>query len=339
MNGTAIPRHHQIAERMARVGRKRGILSHSLLIHGPIGAGHREIASRFGQSVFCETGEGPFGACGKCRNCRRIWQGIHPDWIWLEPNREAKGLPNISIDSLRSLQDRLVLEPYEGPKVVGCIFEAEKMRPEAANSLLKLVEEPPEHAQFILVTENRQKILPTIRSRCIPIPLAPPSPETLAEELVETGNWQAGEAIQAALWSLNEGLDPEGAISEALTDFREEGRHLLDLAIHQGEHAFFAVLKDLKQDRETMARYLFLWRDFLRETLLVRGGRGEPFTYKSYMSDFQKWSNRLKPSDISDLMDLAMDCEEALSGYANPVHTLGSFLSTVSACAGTPSSA
>jgi len=336
MDPTSVPRHHRIAEKIARLGRERGVLSHSLLIHGPIGAGHREVANRYGQSIFCETGRGPFGACGRCRNCRRVWEGVHPDWIWLEPKREAKGLPNISIDNLRGLQDRLVLEPFEGPRVVGCIFEAEKMRPEGANSLLKLVEEPPKHALFILVTENRQRILPTIRSRCLPVSLGSPLPEDLANEIAVTTPSQEADAYQAALWSLHEGIEPGIAVSEATREFRQECKQLLQLALEQGEYAFFPLLKELKHDRETMARYLHMWRDFLRETLLVGKGADQPFTYRSDTRTFQGWSKKLKPTDLAVLIDLAVDYEEALLGYTNPVHTLGAFLSEVSARAGVP---
>ena len=151
------PKHHRIAERVARMARTRGKYAQSILIHGPLGADHKKVAVRFGQSVFCETGEGPFGGCGVCRSCRRVADRTHPDWIWLEPDRSTKGLPNISIEMVRNLQDRLVLNPYEGNRVVGCLFEAEKMRPETANSLLKLVEEPPSHALFILVLKTPGK--------------------------------------------------------------------------------------------------------------------------------------------------------------------------------------
>jgi DNA polymerase-3 subunit delta' len=332
----AVPQHHRIAEKIARNGRARGMLGHSLLVHGPVGAGQREVALKLGQSVFCETGEGTFGACGECRNCRRVLKGTHPDFIWLEPDRKAKGLPNISIDLLRSLQDRLVLEPFEGPKVVGCLYEAEKMRPEAANSLLKLVEEPPPHAQFILVTESRQRILTTIRSRCLPIPLAPPSAETVVERLMEGSGWEFEEARQATLWALNEGLAPEEARSEPVARFREESLELLESAFRQGESNFLFSLKNLKHDRETMARYLSYWRDFLRETLLLAEGRGEVKTYESFTPSFQDWSKKVRGEDLADLIDLSHDLEEALMGYCNPVHTLGAFLSAVSSKAHIP---
>jgi DNA polymerase III delta' subunit len=331
MSAFKIPHHHQVAERIARLGRMRGGISHSILIHGPVGAGHREVAVRFGQSLFCETGDGPFGACGECRNCRRVSQGIHPDWIWMEPDRSAKGLPNISIDLLRALQDRLVLEPFEGNQVAGCIFEAEKMRLEAANSLLKLLEEPPAHALFILVTENRQRILPTIQSRCLPVPLIHPSEEDLAERLAAEFGLAPVEAHQAALWSANEGLDPGEALSEPVRQFREESRWLLDLAVREGEHAFIPALKALKYDREVQARFLGYWRDLLRDSLLLREGRGEAFTYQSDAVMLGSWTSNLSPESYAYLIDRAFEYEEAVLGYASPAHALATFLSEVSA--------
>jgi hypothetical protein len=325
--------HHRIAERIARLGRERGTLSHSLLIHGPVGAGQREVAVHFGQSLFCETGSGPFGACGECRNCRRVVENLHPDWIWIEPARGSKGLPNITMETIQSLQDRLVLEPYEGLKVVGCVFEAEKMKPETANSLLKLVEEPPAHAAFILVTEYFQRILPTIRSRCLHVPLGLPSSETLEQELRTRHELSGEEAQLFARYALQEGVPVEQALSESSQQLREEALELVDLAVLEGEQAFIPMLKGLKHDRETNARLVQFCRDLLRDCLLLAEGpssgdvmNGFPVQVQSKLTE---WARTLNPEALAELIDHSFEYEEAILGYASPVHSLATFLSEV----------
>lgn len=326
----SVPPHHRIAEKIARLGRGRGTLSHSLLIHGSAGSGLADVAHRFGQSVFCETGEGDFGACGSCRNCRRVREGTHPDWIWMVPEQKGKGLPNISIEALRNLQDRMVLEPYEGPKVVGAIFEAEKMRAEAANSLLKLVEEPPQDALFILVTDNRQRILPTIRSRCLPVPVGPPPLEMLAENLAETQRWDSEEAWQAASLSLREGISPQEAVSEEARQFRKEAAHLLSLAVTEGEHAFLPALKARRYEREAMIALLRLFREYLLEAIEAENRDRRRSPYADFNEIRESWRRPIVPDRLADLIDLSIDHEEALLGYVNPTQTIATFLSQVS---------
>ncbi|MCA9424510.1 MAG: hypothetical protein KC931_14850 [Candidatus Omnitrophica bacterium] len=330
MTEATVPKHHRIAERIARMSRTRGKYAQSILIHGPMGAEHREVAVRFGQSVFCDTGEGDFGACGVCRSCRRVHDGTHPDWVWMEPDRSGKGLPNITIEMVRNLQDRMVLNPYEGSRVVGCIFEAEKMRPETANSLLKLVEEPPPHALFILVTDNLERILPTIRSRCLPVPLGPPDPSVLAARIARDLSVSDREALQTALWAIQEGLTPQEAASEPVRELRDEAVELLDLAIRMGEHAFLPALKSRKYSRESNLVLIRHFRDFLSESLLLSEGRAEPLVYRSHHEPFSNWTRTLPPDKLSDLIDLSFEFEEGILGYANPTHSIATFLSEVS---------
>ncbi len=357
MTSLKVPPHHRIAERIARLGRNRGTLSHSLLIHGPVGAGQREVAIRFAQSVFCETGQGPFGACGLCRSCKRVPLGEHPDLIWIEPQikdkervnafipgregpaeedksyKEKKGFRYISIETVRDVQDRLVREPYEGTRVIGCLFEAEKMNLDAGNTLLKMVEEPPPHCLLIFVTEYFSRILPTIRSRCLHVPLGLPSLEILEEELRTRHELSGQEARLYALYALQEGVPVEMAISESSRQLREEALELVDLAVREGEHAFIPLLKGLKHDRETNARLVQFCRDLLRDCLILAEGHssgndqaGRPDLIQSKLTE---WAATLTPDALAELIDHSFEYEEAILGYASPLHSLATFLSEV----------
>lgn len=242
-------------------------------------------------------------------------------------------MPVISIDTVRELQDRLVLEPFEGGKVVGCLFEAEKMKAEPANSLLKLVEEPPSHALFILVTENRQRILPTIRSRCFPVPLGPPSPETMAERFRSEYGMTPLESKEAALLSGVEGLDPGQVMSESAQRFREDWSGVLFSACSEGESAFLLPLKALASDRESMTRVPPFWREILRDAFVLAEGREELVTYKALHPALSRLREKLGSEALVNLMDRTFECEEAIQGYANPHHTLAGFLARVSEAA------
>ncbi len=357
MPSPQVPPHHRIAERIARLGRERGTLCHSLLIHGPVGAGQRKVAIRFAQSVFCETGQGPFAACGLCRSCRRVPLGEHPDLIWIEPQikdkervnafipgregpaeedrsyKEKKGFRYISIETIRDVQDRLVREPYEGTRVIGCLYEAEKMNLDAGNTLLKMVEEPPPHCLLIFVTEYFSRILPTIRSRCLHVPLGLPSLETLEEELHTRHEQSEEEARIYARYALQEGVPVDVALSLSSKQLREEALELVDLAVRGGEHAFIPLLKSLKHDRETNARLVQFCRDLLRDCLILAEGQssgnhlaGVPAEAQSKLTE---WASVLTPEALAELIDHSFEYEEAILGYASPVHSLAAFLSEV----------
>ncbi len=118
--------------------------------------------------------------CGRCRSCKKIISGNHPDIIWVRPSGEM-----IKVDQIRALCSKLVLKPYEASKRFAIITDAEKLNPEAGNTLLKTLEEPPEHTVFILTALQASNILPTIVSRCQQIrfnPIALPSIQTYIEK-------------------------------------------------------------------------------------------------------------------------------------------------------------
>lgn len=353
MTQPAVPTHHRIAERIARMGRSRGGLSHSLLVHGPVGAGQREVAIRFCQSVFCETGDGPFGACGTCRSCRRIPLGEHPDLIWIEPqlndkdepnafkprrdrshktsekSSEKRGLRYISIKTIRALEDRLVQEPFEGPRVVGCIFEADKLQVDAANTLLKLVEEPPSHALILFATEFRLKILPTIRSRCLSVPLGYPNPQTLEAYFMEEFDLAPEQAREAVQMASDADIEPAQALNESIQKLRRDSLALFDLAVMEGEHKFIPTIRNLKLDRESFCMIIRFWRDILRECVLCRDKGGLRLGFQAETPRLEAWSRRLNGPDCADLMDLSFEHEEAIQGFARPELALAAFLSEV----------
>lgn len=153
------------AVRTAKVG-------HAYLFVGPGGVGRRTLALAFAQFLNCERSDGD--ACGECGPCRRIAAGNHPDVRVLDvargqfievPGKDYKG-KEIPIDQIRALRHDAAFPPYEGRRKVYIIADAERMNASSANSLLKVLEEPPARVTFILIAESSVALLPTIVSRC-----------------------------------------------------------------------------------------------------------------------------------------------------------------------------
>jgi len=178
---------------------RTGRLPHALLIHGAQGVGKLALAEKIAQLLLCEAKDAARKPCGACEGCRWYAGGNHPDFRRLEPEALAsqpdaaapeeeegeaparRGRPSleIKIAQVRELADFLNIGSHRGGLRVALVHPAEEMNVNAANALLKALEEPPAGAIFLLVSHRPARLLPTIRSRCIALPVAIP-PEKAA---------------------------------------------------------------------------------------------------------------------------------------------------------------
>lgn len=183
-------------------------LPHALLIHGPAGIGKLMLAEEFAQLLLCEAPGELEAPCGRCDGCRWFLAGSHPDFRRLEPeflarqrgaaeDEEARASASgkgqkpsaeIKIDEVRELDAFLNLRSHRGRRRVVLVHPAEAMNSHAANALLKGLEEPQAEAHFILVSHRPARLLPTLRSRCVALAIAPPTPE-------RAGPWLKQQAI------------------------------------------------------------------------------------------------------------------------------------------------
>ena len=205
---------------------RRADLPHALLVHGVQGAGKLALAEQFAQLVLCEAADPAARPCGLCDGCRWYLGGNHPDFRRVEPEalappraeeeegaasakRAAKPSMEIKVDQIRELADFLNLGSHRGRRRLALVHPAEDMNANAANALLKGLEEPPPGAMFILVSHRPASLLPTIRSRCIAVPVAlPPRPAAL--------KWLESQGVKdAARWLAYAGGAPLRALAHA----------------------------------------------------------------------------------------------------------------------------
>jgi len=170
-----------LAIRQLRQGLLKKRVSHAYLFAGPDGVGKQTTALALAAALNCaKQNEGD--ACSVCRNCLRLMAGNYPDFCNLKPQGST-----IKIEQIRGIQARLSLTSFEGNFRVIVLDEADKMTDEAANSLLKLLEEPPQSTVFILLTAMPAAILPTILSRCVEVRFLSLLPATIKKLLLEQG--------------------------------------------------------------------------------------------------------------------------------------------------------
>ncbi len=159
---------------------------HALLLTGSAGIGKRHFAQTLAQSLLCARPQA-YQACGNCDSCHFFGQSAHPDFRVVQPEaedtddetvaKEKKASEVITINQIRLLRDFISLTSHQNGRRVAIIYPAERLNLNAANALLKMLEEPPPHTIFVLVANQLSRILPTIRSRCRLIKMATPSPD------------------------------------------------------------------------------------------------------------------------------------------------------------------
>ena len=149
--------------------REASRLSQSYIIAAPSADDCDAQAARLAARAVCSGVEPK--PCGKCRDCRKAAAGIHPDIIDVRRMTDDKGRPKreIMVDQVRAMAADASILPNEAERKVYVIHEAELMNESAQNAALKLLEEPPAWVVFILCTVNSERLLPTVRSRCLEI--------------------------------------------------------------------------------------------------------------------------------------------------------------------------
>lgn len=211
-------------------------MPHALLIHGPQGIGKRLLAERFAQSVLCEAADRRARPCGTCVGCRWVGAGSHPDFRLVEPEALARPLASdeeapqpsrgarpsieIKVDQIRALDGFLNLKSHRGGPRLALIHPAEAMNPNAANALLKGLEEPPGQAMFLLVSHRPSRLLATVRSRCVAVPVSVPDAAVSAAWLKQQDARDAAAQLAFASGSPLRALEYAGEAGETIRRLR-----------------------------------------------------------------------------------------------------------------------
>ena len=177
----------------------KGTLPHALLLHGPRGIGKLAFARALSQALLCEAPHADGAACGRCSACVWFESGSHPDFRQVEPaseqpdeeeeggRKETKKSLWIRIEQIRALAGFVNMSSHRGTVKIILIHPAEALYHNAANALLKSLEEPPPRTYFLLVAHRPHQLLPTIKSRCQQVTLRAPAAAEAAAWLKEQG--------------------------------------------------------------------------------------------------------------------------------------------------------
>lgn len=154
----------------------RGHISHFYLISGPEGSGKHTLARLLGAAILCQGRDKP---CLHCNPCRKVMDGNHPDFITVDdPEKKT-----VTVELIRQARADMYIQPNESAYKIYLFPRAQDMGIPGQNALLKVLEEPPKYGVFLLLTDNPDKLLPTVRSRCTELKMLPLSRQVLLGQL------------------------------------------------------------------------------------------------------------------------------------------------------------
>jgi DNA polymerase III subunit delta' len=242
-----------------------GTTRHAYLLAGAPGIGRRTLALRFAQALNCTTPIGPGIPCGECRDCKQIESMRHADLTVVQADAEGGTL---KVDQIREARRTLTLKPYQARYRVALFLRFQEANDNAANALLKTLEEAPSYAVLILTADNPEQLLPTIVSRCEVLRLRPLKFEEVQNAL-EARGLEAGKAkLIAHISGGRFGYALRLIDNEALLEKREERLNDLLSLISASRVEKFAYADKLSRDKESMRQTVLIWLSYWRDIML-----------------------------------------------------------------------
>ncbi|MFD1039903.1 DNA polymerase III subunit delta' [Virgibacillus byunsanensis] len=252
-----------LASKIITNSMKKGRVSHAYLLQGERGTGKEEISLLLAMALFCKhTSDAE--PCHDCNTCKRITSGNHPDVHWIEPEGQS-----IKIEQIKNLQKEFTYSGLESNQKVYIIKGADTLTLNAANRILKFLEEPSKKTTAIMLTDNSQSIIPTIRSRCQIIDLQPLNPLHFQKQLMDAGLTEANARLMSALtnnldeaiaWNEDEWFAEARKLMVQLVEMFSSNPNDVYLYIHNHWIPHFKEKKQLEQGMDLL---LLAFRDML----------------------------------------------------------------------------
>lgn len=239
-------------------------ISHFYLISGPEGSGKHTLAMLLSAAILCQDKAAP---CGVCHVCRKVMEGNHPDVITVD-DPEHK---NVAVKLVRAAREDVYIRPNESDHKI-YIFPQE-LGLEGQNALLKILEEPPAYGVFLLLTDNPERLLPTIRSRCTELALKALPTELLKKTLSREFPDAAEDALMAAIARSGGYLGQARALLEQGDALPVQTQNFLQSFASRNALLLTQTLAPMeKWKRDQLIPLLDSWMALLEEALACRSG-------------------------------------------------------------------
>ena len=289
-------------------------ISHAYILTGEEGTGRKSIANAFAMTLLCE--KGGTEPCMVCHSCKQALSGNHPDLIYVTHEKPA----SIGVDDIREqINDTIQIRPYSSYYKIYIVDEAEKMTVQAQNALLKTLEEPPAYAVIILLTNNKDRLLDTILSRCVTMTLGSVREEKIVQFLKDHTEAKDEDIKFAASFSL-------GNIGKAMhvvntPEFKEMFQEAMNILIHIKTievYEIIAYLKDLKAYKDEIYDFLDVLTVWYRDMLMLKTtGSLNHLIYKDKYRQLKEQEIYISFEGISHILDEIKKARRRLAANVN----------------------
>lgn len=249
-----------------RASVSRGRVSHFYLISGPNGSGKHTLSRLLAAAILCRGADKP---CLTCPACRKVMADTHPDFITVdEPEKKT-----VSVDLIRKARADIYVQPNEGDRKIYLFPRAQDMGIPGQNALLKVLEEPPSYGVFVLLTDNPEKLLPTVRSRCTELSMQSLSPELLRSSLGQAFPDAGEEAVSAAISRSGGYLGQAKALLSEGTAADPQTEGFVRSFSQRDTLGLLQVLVPMERwKRDQLLHVLNRWAELLQQALVCRSG-------------------------------------------------------------------
>jgi DNA polymerase-3 subunit delta' len=268
----------------------RSTLRHAYLFTGSPGLGRRSLALRFGQALNCTRPPAPGESCGACRDCRQIESMSHPDLAVIQAEQEGGTL---KVNQVRELQHNLALKPYQARYRLALFLRFQEANPNAANALLKTLEEAPDYAVLILTADNTEQLLPTIVSRCEVLRLRPLPIRSVQEYLQTRGADKESARLLAHLSGGRPGYALRLLADPALLEIRKQRLDDLWTLLTTSRRKRFDYADGLSKDKDAMRQTLLIWQSYWRDVMLRTAQADTPLINLDFANEIEPLAKRL----------------------------------------------
>ena len=302
---------------------KQGRLAHAYLLVGPPQVGKMTLALSLAQGVNCLNGPG--APCGECSQCVRIAQGNHADVRVVGIAQREENGPTRTVIGIADVKEALHqanLKPYEGACTVIVFDGAEAMSEEAANALLKTLEEPPPQVLILLLTSNEEALLSTIRSRCRSFGLLPVPKQQMQEKLQvdhdvdpELAEGVARLSRGCMGWAINAATD-----RQILEQRKADLAHLQEIcgsALQERFNYANELAAQFFRDRDSTRASLYLWLRWWRDLVLIKEGAERYVQNQDQLTALRLQATELTTAQIVAFIKVLNQTLEALDSNAN----------------------
>ena len=293
--------HEQVKQHL-QTAIEQNKISHSYIINGETGSGKKLTAAIFAETLQCE--DKGINPCGLCKSCIQAESGNHPDIIWVTHEKYS-----IGVDDIRNqLNNNISIKPYSGPYKIYIIPDADKMTEQAQNALLKTIEEPPEYAVILLLTNNVDSLLPTILSRCVTLNLKPVKTDLIEKYLMERCKIPDYMARISARFSQgNVGKAIRYSSSEDFMELKEETLHLLKYIDDMDIYEVVEAVRHLSEHKLEINDCIDLMQLWYRDVLMFKVTKDPNMLL--FKDEYRFLSEQAKKRGYEELEDIikAMD--------------------------------